>query len=114
MGSGPPAIGETRTITAWRLVPVGKGFTREPANRFDYLLRDRRDFPLAVVEAKAAFKHAADGLQQAKQDAEMLGLKFAYATNGREVVEFDYFSGLESTGTRYPAFWFWALSPSAA
>jgi type I restriction enzyme, R subunit len=48
---------------------------------------------LAVVEAKAACKSAADGLQQAKTYAEMLGLKFAYATNGPEIIEFDYFTG---------------------
>ena len=63
----------------------------------------RRDFTLAVVEAKAAYKTAAAGLQQAKNYAEMLGLKFAYATNGREIVEFDYFTGLEKPLTQYPA-----------
>ena len=62
----------------------------------DYLLRCTRDFPLAVVEAKAAYRSALDGLQQAKQYAEMLGLKFAYATNGKEIVEYDYFTGVES------------------
>jgi type I restriction enzyme R subunit len=48
---------------------------------------------LAVVEAKAACKSAADGLRQAETYAEMLGLKFAYATNGPEIIEFDYFTG---------------------
>ena len=74
----PHSIAEQRTITDGRIVPVGKGFIRKPPKRVDYLLRYRRDFPLAVVEAKAAYKHPADGLQQAKQYAEMLGLKFAY------------------------------------
>ena len=79
-----------------------RGFVRKPSKRVDYLLRYRRDFPLAVVEAKAAYRHAVDGLQQAKQYAEMLGLKFAYATNGPEIIEFDYFSGIERTLTAYP------------
>ncbi len=61
----------------------------------DYLLRYTRDFPLAVVEAKASHKSAADGVQQAKEYAEMLGLKFAYATNGHDIIEFDYTTGLE-------------------
>src|SRR5450830_886568 len=87
----PYSIAEQRTITDGRIVPVGKGFVRKPPRRVDYLLRYRRDFPLAVVEAKAAYKSAADGLQQAKHNAEMLGLKFAYATNGHEIIEFDYF-----------------------
>jgi type I restriction enzyme R subunit len=73
----PYSIAEQRTITDGRIVPVGKGFIRRPPKRVDYLLRYRRDFPLAVVEAKAEYKTAADGLQQAKQYAEMLGLKFA-------------------------------------
>jgi len=98
----PHSIAEQRTITDGRIVPVGKGFIRKPPKRADYLLRYRRDFPLAVVEAKAAFRHAADGLQQAKQYAEMLGLKFAYATNGLEIVEFDSFSGTERALAAYP------------
>jgi type I restriction enzyme R subunit len=98
----PHSIAEQRTITDGRIVPVGKGFIRKPPKRVDYLLRYRRDFPLAVVEAKAAYKHAADGLQQAKQYAEMLGLKFAFATNGRDIIEFDYCSGLEKSRIDYP------------
>src|SRR5258708_6010903 len=91
----PHSIAEQRTITDGRVVPVGKGFIRKPPKRVDYLLRYTRDFPLAVVEAKAGYRSAADGLQQAKNYAEMLGLKFAYATNGQEIIEFDYFTGIE-------------------
>lgn len=74
---------------------------RKPPKRVDYLLRYTRDFPLAVIEAKAAYKSAGDGLQQAKDYAAMLGLKFAYATNGREIIEFDYLTGRESVVTDY-------------
>jgi type I restriction enzyme R subunit len=98
----PHSIAEQRTITDGRIVPVGKGFKRKPPKRADYLLNYTRDFRLAVVEAKAAYKSAADGLQQAKDYAETLGLKFAYATNGGEIIEFDYFSGLETRRTDYP------------
>jgi type I restriction enzyme, R subunit len=45
---------------------------------------------------------ASEGLQQAKDYAIMLGLKFAYATNGQEVVEFDFLTGLERTRSDYP------------
>ena len=72
-------------------------------SEFDFLLRYTRDFPLAVVEAKANYKAAADGVQQAKTYAEMLGLKFAYATNGHEIIEFDYSTGLERSVPGYPA-----------
>ncbi len=98
----PHSIAEQRTITDGRIVPVGKGFMRKPPKRVDYLLRYTRDFPLAVVEAKATYKRAADGLQQAKLYAEMLGLKFAYATNVRDVIEFDYSTGLEKQIKEYP------------
>ena len=98
----PHSIAEQRTITDGRIVPVGKGFVRKPPMHADFLLRYMRDFPLAVVEAKAAYKSAADGLQQAKATAEMLGLKFAYATNGHEIIEFDYHTGRETTLTAYP------------
>jgi type I site-specific restriction endonuclease len=60
----PHSIAEQRTITDGRIVPVGKGFVRKPPKRVDYLLRYTRDFPLAVVEAKASYKLAGDAVQQ--------------------------------------------------
>jgi type I restriction enzyme, R subunit len=92
----PHSIAEQRTITDGRVVPVGKGFIRKPPKRVDYLLRYARDFPLAVVEAKALYKTAADAVQQARTYAEMLNLKFAYATNGHDIIEIDYFTGKET------------------
>jgi type I restriction enzyme, R subunit len=98
----PHSIAEQLSITDGRIIPVGKGFIRKPPKRVDFLLRYTRDFPLGVVEAKAAYKTAADGMQQAKTYAEMLGLKFAYATNGHEILEFDYATGRETTIDIYP------------
>lgn len=98
----PHSIAEQRSITDGRIVPVGAGFVRKAPKRVDYLLRYTRDFPLAVVEAKPSYKAAADGLQQAKDYAEMLGLKFAYATNGHEIIEFDYTTGVETVRSDFP------------
>ncbi len=98
----PHSIAEQRTITDGRIVPVGKGFVRKSPKRVDYLLRYTRDFPLAVIEAKASYKAASDGLQQAKDYAGLLDLKFAYATNGPDIIEFDYFTGIEKTLSDYP------------
>lgn len=98
----PHSIAEQRTVTDGRIVPVGKGFVRKPPRRVDYLLRYERNFPLAVVEAKAVWKSVGEGMQQAKEYAEMLGLKFAYATNGEEIIEFDFFTGKESVVGTYP------------
>jgi type I restriction enzyme R subunit len=100
--SDPHSIAEQRSITDGRIIPAGKGFVRKAPKRVDFLLRYTRDFSLGVVEAKAAYLTAADGMQQAKQYAEMLGLKFAYATNGHEIIEFDYTTGLEKAVTNYP------------
>lgn len=100
--SEPHSIAEQRTITDGRIIPVGKGFVRKPPKRVDYLLRHERNFSLAVVEAKASYKTAGAGLQQAKDYAETLGLKFCYATNGGEIIEFDYFTGRERLITAYP------------
>ena len=98
----PHSIAEQRTVTDGRIIPVGKGFVRKPPKRVDYLLRYNRDFSLAVVEAKASYKTAADAVQQARFYAEMLGLKFAYATNGTDIIEIDYFTGKETRVTAYP------------
>ena len=57
---------------------------------------------LAVVEAKSAYKLPADGLQQAKDYAAILGVKFAYATNGHGIVEFDYITGQERDVYSFP------------
>ena len=56
-------ISEQRYFTDGRIVPVGKGHVRKAGKRVDYLLRYHPDFPIAVVEAKAAYKKPGDGLQ---------------------------------------------------
>jgi type I restriction enzyme, R subunit len=101
--SEPHSIAEQRNITDGRVVPVGKdGFIRKPPRRVDYILRYTRDFPLAVVEAKPSYKTATDAVQQARTYAEMLGLKFAYATNGTDIIEVDYFAGTEKPVPDFP------------
>ncbi|HET8626833.1 MAG TPA: DEAD/DEAH box helicase family protein, partial [Thermomicrobiales bacterium] len=75
---------------------------RQPRKRTDYLLRYTRNFPLAVVEAKAEYKTPGTGMQQAKDYAELLGLRFAYATNGQGIVEFDYLTGRETERDTFP------------
>ncbi|RKU17402.1 DEAD/DEAH box helicase, partial [Candidatus Poribacteria bacterium] len=80
----------------------GEG-VRGKAKRADYLLYYRQPhFPIAVVEAKADYKLPSDGIQQAKTYAEMLGLNFAYSTNGKLIVEFDFVTGKESQFDKMP------------
>ncbi len=54
------------------------------------------DFPLAVVEAKRKLKTPDEGIDQAKEYAQILGVKFAYSTNGTGIVEYDLTTGLQS------------------
>ncbi len=98
----PSSYVEQRSFTDGRIVLAGPRPKRRPQKRADYLLRLRPDFTIAVVEAKAAYKLPGDGLQQAKDYAEILGLKFAYATNGCGIVEFDYLSGRERELDAFP------------
>ena len=98
----PHAINEQRTFTDGRVLFIGGKARRGKQKRADYLLRYSGDFPIAVVEAKARYKHAAEGLQQAMDYAEILGLRFAYATNGDGIVEFDYTTGIERNVSDFP------------
>lgn len=61
----------------------------------DYLLL-KDDFPLAIVEAKRKRKTPDEGLEQAIDYAKILGVKFAYSTNGKGIVEYDFITGKQS------------------
>jgi type I restriction enzyme, R subunit len=100
--SDPHSIAEQRSFTDGRIVVAGLKATRQKKKKADYLLRYTPDFTIAVVEAKAEYKLPTDGLQQAKDYAQLLGLKFAYSTNGKGIVEFDFSTGEESEIDQFP------------
>ncbi len=100
-GNAPHVIGEQRTFTNGRIIVTGGRVRRGKQKRADYLLYYRRDYPLAVVEAKELGLPAESGVQQAKDYAEILGLKFAYATNGHRIIEIDYTTGTEREVDRF-------------
>src|SRR4051812_23777102 len=77
----PHSIAEQRTFTDGRIIPHGNSAKRRPGKRADYILRYTRDIPLAIVEAKSIYETPGRAMQQAKDYAEILNLKFAYATN---------------------------------
>jgi type I restriction enzyme R subunit len=68
----------------------------------DYLMlyRNRK---LAVVEAKSEDKPLTEGLGQAKQYAEKLGVRFAYSTNGLGFYEVDMETGVEGPVSAVPS-----------
>lgn len=118
----PHRINEQVTFTDGRIIVAGRRGRRRPGKRADYILRFRPDLAIAVVEAKPTYATPGEGLQQAKEYAEILGLRFAYATNGHGIVEFDYTTGLEREIDAFPtpdALWARltgseSLSPEAA
>ncbi len=93
---------EQRPFTAGKIIVIGRIGRRKKAKKADYLLRYSQNFLIAVVEAKREYKTAAEGMQQAKEYAQILGLKFAYATNGKEILEFNFITGLENKIEKFP------------
>ena len=100
----PHDIREQEYFTAGRLLPIGDGEVAVRGERkfADYILYYQRDFKLAVVEAKEETLPAETGMQQAIDYAQILRLHFAYATNGKRIIEHDFTTGLETEIPRYP------------
>lgn len=86
------------TITLGRIEGHGR---RGPALTADYVLvyRNRQ---LAVIEAKAWDKPMTEGVGQAKNYAEKLKVRFAYATNGQGLYRIDMLTGREGDAPGYP------------
>ena len=96
-------IKEQRTFTDGRILVQGRNAKRGKQKRVDYLLYTRRDYPIAVVEAKAEYLSAEQGLQQAIDYAVVLDLPFAYSTNGKGIVEHDMLTGQERDLEEFPS-----------
>ncbi len=100
---------EQYPVTDGKIIPVPRRGPRARDHRrdkpllADYVLEVEPGFPVAVVEAKREYKLPGDGLQQAMRYAQMLDLPFAYATNGRRIVEHDYDTGIERDLAAFPA-----------
>lgn len=99
----PHAIAEQRYFTDGRIYPLADRVRRGKGKKADYLLRYQRDLTIAVVEAKPEFRRPGDGLGQAMEYAEILGVPFAYSTNGHGIVEFDFAAGLETEMDEFPS-----------
>jgi type I restriction enzyme R subunit len=93
---------EQTPFTDGRIIVPGGKPKRLKKKFSDFLLRYTRDITLAVVEAKSDKRPAGTGLQQAKDYANILGLKFAYATNGTDIIEYDFFTAKERLIDRFP------------
>lgn len=89
-----------------REYPISKGKiigmnARAPKLSADYVLI-YKNVKLAVVEAKKSSRSYTDGVAQAKQYAELLNIRFTYATNGTEIYQIDMETGKECQVDKYP------------
>lgn len=75
-------IREEVTLTDGRIIVRGKLTARGERKRADYVLYHKPNIPIAIVEAKDDGHSIGDGMQQALHYAEMLGVPFAFSSNG--------------------------------
>ena len=75
-------IREEVSFTKGRIIVRGKLHTRGEQKRADYILYHKKNIPIAVIEAKDNKHNVGDGMQQALNYAETLGVPFVFSSNG--------------------------------
>lgn len=73
---------EEYPLTQGRITVRGRLAARGAPRRADYVLEYKPNIPLAVIEAKDNKHSVGDGMQQALAYADMLGVPFAFTSNG--------------------------------
>ena len=94
----------SRVLREYPITPgriEGRGRRGKPLTA-DYVLV-HRNHKLAVIEAKAWDKPLTEGVGQAKDYAEKMAVRFAYATNGQGIYGIDMDTGKESELSEYPS-----------
>ena len=82
-------------ITDGRINLRGNLVSRGQPKRADYILWLNNSTPIAIVEAKDDSHTVSHGLQQAMEYAQMMGIPFAYSSNGAGFCEHDFLTGQE-------------------
>jgi type I restriction enzyme R subunit len=82
-------------VAAWQITDKAQVSTEEPSadGRADYLLKDTRTRPLAVVEAKRFSVDPYTAKEQARDYAKSLSAPFVILSNGQEHYFWDYADG---------------------
>ncbi|MBF0408754.1 MAG: DEAD/DEAH box helicase family protein [Candidatus Riflebacteria bacterium] len=75
-------IREEFSLTKGRVVVRGQLHTRAQSKRADYVLFYKPNIPIAVIEAKDNTHSVTDGIQQGLEYANLLGVPFAFSSNG--------------------------------
>ena len=85
-------VPESEILTEQRAYIAPGQVSAIPQNRHpkkvDYILEYRKQ-KLAVIEAKSDERHVSEGVEQAKLYAELLKIRYTYATNGDEIYFID-------------------------
>lgn len=79
---------------------IGQGRRSRPL-KADYVLQYKNRY-LAVIEAKARDEYYTSGVGQAKDYAQRLNIRYAYATNGLKIYGIDMEEGKEEDVNKFP------------
>jgi len=74
-------IREEVSFTKGRIIVRGRLVTRGKAKRADYILYHKPNLPIAVIEVKDNNQSVGDGMQQALEYADILGIPFVFSSN---------------------------------
>ena len=80
-------IREQFTYTAGRIIVRGKTVARGEKKRVDFILFQKPNLPIALIEAKDNSYSVGSGMQQALEYAEALDIPFVYSSNGNAFLE---------------------------
>lgn len=86
---------------AYKLTNGKIGSSSSRALKVDYILV-YKGVKLGVIEAKSDEKDYNEGVAQAKLYAQMMNIRFTYATNGDKIYEIDMLTGIEDEIDSYP------------
>jgi type I restriction enzyme R subunit len=91
-------------ISVGRIELIGENYRRAAPKKADYVLRLTQNSEIvAVIEAKEETAEANQGMAQAKEYAQKLGVLFAYSTNGHQIEEFNFITNQQRTIENFPS-----------
>lgn len=83
---------------------MGENYHQAAPKKADYILRlTQHGEALAVVETKEESAQAIQGMAQAKEYTQKMGIIFAYATNGHEIEELNFITNKQTTIKNFPS-----------
>ena len=89
-------IREEVSFTDGRIIVYGKTYKRGVNKRADYILYQKSNLPIAIVEAKDNNHSIGEGIQQALDYADTLDVLFAFSSNGDGFMFHDKTTGKET------------------